>query len=215
MKPIKIMKYRKVLLVCGILSSLLYVGTDILAAMKWEAYSYTSQGISELMAIGAPTRPLLVALFTIYDVLIVAFAFGILVTDSPKRSLRFTGIVLIVYGILGQVGLVFFPMHVRGSVGTITDPMHAALTAVIVLLILLSVGFGANVNGKWFRFYSIGTILILFLFGAWASMDGPRIAANLPTPWMGVKERINVYGYMLWVMVLAILALRMEAGKTT
>jgi hypothetical protein len=116
---------------------------------------------------------------------------------------------------MGQVALIFSPMHVRGSVTTITDPMHAILTAVTVLLILLSVGFGATANGKWFRLYSIGTILILFLFGAWTGLDGPRIAANMPTPWMGVKERINIYGYMLWVMVLARVLLRKEKFIST
>lgn len=47
---------RKILLVCGILSSLLYVSGDIVAAMSWHSYSYTSQSISELLAIGSPTR---------------------------------------------------------------------------------------------------------------------------------------------------------------
>ena len=46
---------RKGLLVCGTLSSLLYVGTDILGAMRYEGYGYTSQTISELAAIGAPS----------------------------------------------------------------------------------------------------------------------------------------------------------------
>lgn len=49
---------RKLLLVCGILASLLYVATDMLAAIRWEGYSYTAQTISETFAIGAPTRPL-------------------------------------------------------------------------------------------------------------------------------------------------------------
>jgi hypothetical protein len=30
----------------------------------------------------------------------------------------------------------------------------------------------------------------------------------LPTPWMGVWERINIYAYMLWVVVLATALLR-------
>lgn len=47
---------RNILLVCGILSSVLYVGADIVAAMSWHSYSYTSQSISELFAIGSPTR---------------------------------------------------------------------------------------------------------------------------------------------------------------
>jgi hypothetical protein len=54
---------RKLLLVCGILSSLLYVATVVLAAMRWEGYSSTSQTVSELIAIDAPTRPLVVPLF--------------------------------------------------------------------------------------------------------------------------------------------------------
>jgi hypothetical protein len=49
---------RKILLVCGILSSLLYVAMNVLVAMEWEGYSSVSQTISELSAIGAPTRSL-------------------------------------------------------------------------------------------------------------------------------------------------------------
>jgi hypothetical protein len=48
---------------------------------------------------------------------------------------------------------------------------------------------------------------MLFVCGAWAFLDAPRIAANLPTPWVGVRERINIYGYMLWMLVLAIILL--------
>lgn len=51
-------KVNKVLLVCGIVSSALYIGTDILASMPYPGYSYTAQQVSELSAIGAPTRPL-------------------------------------------------------------------------------------------------------------------------------------------------------------
>jgi hypothetical protein len=49
---------RKALLVCGILSSLLYVAMTVFVAMRWEGYSSASQTISELSAIGAPMRSL-------------------------------------------------------------------------------------------------------------------------------------------------------------
>jgi hypothetical protein len=39
-------------------------------------------------------------------------------------------------------------------------------------------------------------------------LDGPRIAANLPTPWVGLWERINIGVFLLWVVVLAIALLR-------
>lgn len=50
---------RKVLLVCGILAALAQVGTDLLGGMLWKGYNFASQAISELTAIGAPTRPCL------------------------------------------------------------------------------------------------------------------------------------------------------------
>jgi len=42
---------KKTLLLCGIASSLLYIGIDILAALRYPAYhSYTARAISELGA---------------------------------------------------------------------------------------------------------------------------------------------------------------------
>jgi hypothetical protein len=34
------------------------------------------------------------------------------------------------------------------------------------------------------------------------------MVANEPTPWMGVWERINIFAYLLWALVLAIGLLR-------
>lgn len=205
---------RKVLLICGILSSLLYVGTDILAAMQWEGYSYTSQAVSELSAIGAPTRPFVVSLFSIYNVLVIAFGLGVLWgTKIGKRPLRVAGILLIGYGIVGQVTLLFFPMHLRGAEKSITDTMHATLTGVLVLFILLFIWFAAAALRKRFRLYSVGTILILFLFGILAGLNGSRLEAQLPTPWLGVMERVKIYSSMLWVLVLAIVLLQAESDQ--
>ena len=47
-------------------------------------------------------------------------------------------------------------------------------------------------------------------------VDAPRIAANLPTPWIGVWERINIGVFLLWVVVLAIALLRIrETSNST
>ncbi len=68
---------RKALLVCGILSSLLYVAMNVFIPMQWEGYSSASQTVSELSAIGAPTRPLWVPLGTVYTLLVAAFGWGV------------------------------------------------------------------------------------------------------------------------------------------
>jgi hypothetical protein len=100
-------------------------------------------------------------------------------------------------------------MHLRGTEFTVTDTLHIVWATVTVLLMMLAIGFGAVAFGKQFRLYSIATMVILVAFGVLTFLYGPRIAANLPTPWVGVWERINVGVFLLWVVVLATALLRM------
>jgi hypothetical protein len=209
---------RKSLLICGILSSLLYLAMNVLGAMFYEGYSSVSQTVSELSAIGAPTRPLWVPLGMVYTLLVTAFGWGIWQSAVGNRPLRVVGGLLFVYGVIG----LFWPfaaMHQREALaagqGTLTDTLHIVFAAVTVLLMMLAIGFGAAAFGKRFRLYSIATLLLLSFFGALTGMDGPKIAANLPTPWIGVWERINIGIFLLWVVVLAIVLLRAEKGTNS
>ena len=204
---------RKVLLVCGVLAPLLYVATDILATMLYEGYSYTDQTISELFAIGAPTRPLVLVLAPAYALLVYAFGVGFWASAGEKRALRFVAAGLIGKEILGLVVTVFFPMHMRGFEGTLTDTMHGTLTLVGNLFMLLAIGFGATIFGKRFRLYSIATMLLIVVGGVLAGLDIPQMAADLPTPWMGLWERMDAFAYMLWMAVLALALIRAQMER--
>jgi hypothetical protein len=201
---------RRALFICGVVSSLFYVGADIFAAMQWEGYSYTDQAFSELTAIGAPTRPLMVWVGSIWGALVIAFGLGVWGSAGRNRALRITGVLLVANVVAGFGGGIFFPMHLRGAGVTTSDTMHIVFTTAEVLFLVLSIGFGAAAHGRRFLLYSIVTIVVLLLFGAWAGMDAPQVAAGLPTPWMGIRERINIYASMLWVLVFAITLLRAE-----
>ena len=196
---------RERLLVCGILSSLLYAAMTILVPMRYDGYSSASQTISELSAIGAPTRPLWVLLGLAYTVLVAAFGWGVRAWDRENRPLRVVGSLLLAYGVLG---LAWPPMHRRGAETTLTDTMHVGFAIVTVLLMLLAIGFGAAALGRRFRFYSHATLVVLVAFGALTGVEAPRIAANLPTPWIGAWERIDIGVFLLWVVTLAITLLR-------
>jgi hypothetical protein len=194
---------RKILLGCGIVSSLLYVATDILASLRYEGYSYRDQQVSELMAAGAPTRTLLVSLFTPYNLLVAAFAVGVWAAAGRTRTARITGALLIGYAAVGQLTLLFFPMTPRGVEGTLRNDMHGPMTAVMSLFLLVGMGFGAMLLGRRFRWYTYGTIVTLLVFGGLVSTQIGRIDANESTPWMGIAERVNIYATMLWIVVLA------------
>src|SRR5215218_9289861 len=204
---------RKILLGCGIVSSVLYVATVVLAPGRWEGYSSSSQTVSELIAINAPTSPLVVPLFLTYSVLVIAFGMGVWASAGRKLALRVAAVGLIGKEGLGIVVTLFFPIHLRGVEGTLTDTMHGILTFVGVLFMLLAIGFAATAFGMWFRLYSIATFLMLLVGGVLTGLDQPRLEPNLPTPWMGVWERIAIFAYMLWVVVLAIALLRAQVER--
>jgi hypothetical protein len=196
---------RRVLLGCGIISSLLYVAMNIIGAMFFEGYSSVSQTVSELSAIGAPSRALWVPLGVLYSLLMVAFGWGVRQSASNNRPLRVVGALFVAFGL---IGLYWPPMHLRGMVFSLTDAMHIVYAIITILLMMLAIGFGTVAFGKYFRFYSIATLVIFFIFGTLTGMDGPRIAANLSTPWVGVWERINIGAFLLWVIILATILLR-------
>ena len=119
---------------------------------------------------------------------------------------------MVAYGVV-SLAWPLAPMHLRGAEFTLTDTMHIVLAMVTVLLMLLAIGFGAVAFGKRFRRYSTATLVILVAFGALTGLDGPRIAANLPTLWVGVWERINIGAFLLWVVVLAVALLHGEVER--
>jgi hypothetical protein len=199
---------RKVLLACGGLSSLFYASMDVLAGTRWQHYNWLSQEFSRLSVVGAPSRPVILALSPIYTLLVVAFGWGVWLSAGQKRALRVVGGSLVVYGLVSLVGPQFFPEDLSMSVSALTNTMHIVLTIVTVLSWMLILGFAATAFGMRFRIYSIVTLLMVIGFGASTGPQAAAMVAGQPTPWLGFTERLNIYSFMLWIVVLAINLLR-------
>ncbi len=106
---------RKAMLLCGVLASLLYAAINVIVAMQWDAYDSASQTVSELSAVGAPTRTLWLVLSTPYTILMVAFALGVWKSATGNRPRRIAGGLLIVFGALGIL-LTFAQIHLRETI---------------------------------------------------------------------------------------------------
>jgi hypothetical protein len=95
---------RKIFLSCGIVSSVLYVITDVLGTLRYPGYSYADQAFSELTAQGAPTRDFMVALNVVpYTLLVAAFAGGVWTSATPKCAGCIAGAMLLGYAATGMV----------------------------------------------------------------------------------------------------------------
>jgi len=206
-------RWRRALVSCGILASVLYVAMTLFVGLLWEGYSVASNVPSELSAIGAPTRTLWIGLGTVYGVLMIAFGWIVWASAPPNRALRTVGALLMAHTAFGQF---WPPMHQRAVLaaggGTLTDTLHLVWAALTGILFMLIVGFGAAALGKRFRLYSIATMVIVLACGAVTGTYASDVQADLPTPWVGVWERISIATFMAWIVVLAIALLRAPRG---
>lgn len=201
---------QKGLLACGIASSLTYVTATIVGAMVWKGYNAASQAVSELSAIGAPSRPYFAPLLLLYSILVLAFGVGVWRAAGQKRILRIFAGLIIGYGVICMPGPLA-PMHQRGETANLTDTLHIILTAADALFIVSMIGFGAAAFKNKFRIYSIATLLLILGLGVVTSQGVNQISTNLTTPGLGTMERILIFSFMLWAAVLSVYLLRLPS----
>lgn len=195
------------LLGCGLLSSLLYLLTDLVGASSYPDYDYVGQAISEMSAVGAPTADLLAPFYMLYSVLFALFGAGVWFAAGRRRRLRWSAAFMVALSALG-IGWALSPMNMRGHEPTLTDMMHLAMGAASTLLILAIIATGAAAFGRAFRIYSAATALVMLVFGYLMSLDVPRVPEGLPTPRLGMNERIMMAAWLLWMVVFSVTLLR-------
>lgn len=191
----------RLLLACGLLAALLFVGADLVAGAQWKGYNFISKSISELSAIGAPTRAYAAPLFMTQSVVLAAFGVGVWGQAGQNTSLRVIASLLVANGIVGLAATAFFPMQA----GIRPSPANAGviLGAAGVIFLVVAIGFGAAAFTNWFRVYSIATLIVfavLTIVGV-AAQSEPRI---------GLQERVMSYGMLLWVGLLALVLMTTE-----
>lgn len=100
---------QKILLSCGILAPLIYLGTDLLAGKLLKGYSFSVQSMSELGAAGSPTRPLVVALTLGAGTLMIAFGIGVWQAAGPAILPRIVAGLILGNAVAGLAATLFFP----------------------------------------------------------------------------------------------------------
>jgi len=191
----------RILLLCGVASSVLYAATDMLAAMQWEDYDWTARMVSDLLSVSAPTRSFIFVPLIVYNVLVFALGTGVWMRRR-NRAIGVTGIILMVYAVVSMLGLLVFPLNYDAEGANAT--MHMVVTFAIIILMFMFVGFAAFGSGRSFRVYSIITVMLIIGGATLAGMQIPRIEADLTTPGLGVFERLSIYAMLLWVIVFAL-----------
>ena len=188
----------------------LYIVMDVVASLAYGGYSYRDQTISELSAIGAPTRTFWLVMSVFCQVLGFAFAFGVLALAQGHRRVRIVGWLLLAGAFVGLLWWIA-PMHQREVLaaggGTWQDTMHLVTGGITSVIFFAMIGVGAFAFDWRFRLYSLATVGLMLAFGTLMNMDVAKVGDNEPTPWLGIWERIAIEGAMLWQAMFAVMLL--------
>ena len=147
-------------------------------------------------------------LLLIADVLLTAFAIGVWFSADRNWVLRVTAGLLTGNAVFSVVAVTFFPMHLGEAANSPANTMNVILMGTSVLLFFLAICFGAAASRNWFRYYSIGTILVFLGIDILATLGTKPALGGHPGPLVGVQERTMIYGELLWLALQAIVLLR-------
>ncbi len=176
----------------GIVSFLSYTAAVVLSPLAYPGYNWMAQAVSDLSAANAPSLALWNRLSALYNVCETACVTLVCVEIQGKRSalLRKGVCLFAVMEWISAVGYRMFPLTDSGYAGAFQDVMHMAVTALVVLLSIISLTLViiAGARERNCRSYGVcaAAALGMMLVGAL----GMKI---VPAGYFGVVERFSVF----------------------
>ena len=176
----------------GVVSFLSYTAAVVFAPLAYPGYNWMAQAVSDLSAVNAPSLALWNQLSALYNVCeVVCVTVVCIGIQGRKTKLLRSGIYLFaVMEWISAVGYRMFPLSNSGYAGAFQDVMHMAVTALVVLLSIVSlvIIIVAGAKSKSCRSYGVcaAVALAMMLVGA----VGMKL---VPAAYFGVVERFSVF----------------------
>ena len=189
----------------GILGFAFYLLHDIIGAMNYPGYNWTSQSVSDLTATDAPSFVIASGYVTVYKIFscIVSALVCILIKNQKSKSLRIGVYLYAIMNFISAVGYALFPLPGAGYDGSIQSFIHVYILTILVVLlsivslVLISVG---SFRGKD-KHKLLGTLAIISLVLMFVGAVG---SANVPKEVFGIVERFSTYSAVIFTSILGI-----------
>ena len=176
----------------GIVSFLSYTAAVIFAHLAYPGYDWMSQAVSDLSASDAPSLALWNQLTAFYNVCEVVSATVVCIgIRGQKTKFLRTGVYLFaVMEWISAVGYRMFPLTSSGYAGEFRDVMHMVITAVVVILSIVSLVLIiiSGVKNKTCRSYAVCAFIALMMM-----LVGAMGMKIVPENYFGIVERFSVF----------------------
>lgn len=176
----------------GVVSLISYALTVIFSPLAYLGYDWMAQAVSDLSAENAPSRRLWSQLSVLYDTcgVVSGTVVCIYIKEKLNKKLRL-GIYLFAWmNWVSAVGYKTFPLTEAGSPNGLQNIMHLVVTALVVLLSVISL-IVIMIGGAWDKKYASLAVWagVAFLF-----MMAGAIGTNVVSAeYFGIPERFSVF----------------------
>jgi hypothetical protein len=143
------MSLLQVLVVCGMLSPILYTLLWILGGFLRSDYNHIRDDVSSLFAVGAPRKRLFNSFIIASSLLLFVFYLGIHWGINNGQESIIGSILFVVSGFLGGLVALFFPLDAGGEIITVRGKMHLVLVMASGILTI------AGMIVLWFQLESV------------------------------------------------------------
>ena len=193
----------QILVVCGMLSPIVYTAMWIYCGSLDSDYSHIRDDISSLFAIGAPNRRLAQSFIITSSVLLFIFYLGLHEGINDGGGSIIGPILFLISSILGILVALFFPLDVGGEIKTYRGKMHLILvisSGILTIAGMVALWFRLQFVAAWSAFaaYSlisaITSLILIIISGIFATGK-----------YRGIIERFGVTPYELYYFVLSLM----------
>ena len=178
----------------------------ILGGFLHPGYSHIAYDISELLAIGAPNKPLLDLLNILTSILNIIFFLFLHKSINNGEGSFFGPIFLLFSAIIGLSTAMYFPLDQGGEILTYSGEMHVltvALMAIFSILGMIALWFRFRKIQGWERYatYTLLTLIVTTILSLLSTVF-------IESEFMGLLERLSVYAILQYNFVLALTVYR-------
>ena len=194
----------RAVLVAALAATLLFISADLVALRQWKGYDYIHQSMTQLAAIGAPTRSWTLPLSIGHDLALLVVGVALWLVAGRNVALRITASLVIVGAITWLVGGLF-PARIGETPQRLSPAVILGATAVVASV--LAIVFGAAALSGWFRVISVGVLAAFALLTVLGLMQ--------TSPRTGLQERVMAYTTLAWTVLLGVAVMTAQADHST
>lgn len=184
----------------AVVAAAVYCAATTAGSVLDRSYSQLARPVSDLTAIGAPTRAALMAPYVLYNILCFAFAVGVYRGSDHSRLFKVGFALLTLNAIAGLMMVTWFPEDIGGVV-TAAGMGHvgwAVISSAAVVALAFVFGFAFRRMREWRRL-SVFSIAVGIGFAVLGPIAAFAIASKSPLG--GLAERGPIGLFILWLLV--------------